>query len=144
MLTRRQFALFAGASMLASPAFAGKPKIISAEEAYAAAKAGEILLLDIRSPGEWKQTGVPEGAMTVTMHNDKFVPTLRRLLAENAQTPIAMICATGGRTEYVTNVLAKNGIDIIDVSEGLEGNRRGKGWKAKGLPLVNWKDAPRP
>jgi len=146
MLNRRLFTAFAAALLcgLSTPALAGNPTILSAEEAHRAALAGEIVLLDIRSPGEWKQTGVPEGAMAVTMHNDQFVPTLRKLLADNPDTPLAMICATGGRTEYVVGILAKNGVNVIDVSEGLEGNRRGKGWKAKGLPLVKAQDAPRP
>ncbi|MGV6812785.1 MAG: rhodanese-like domain-containing protein [Brevirhabdus sp.] len=144
MHSRRQFVLAAACLFLAGPVLAGSPKIISAEDAYAAAKTGEIILLDIRSPGEWKQTGVPEGAMAATMHNDQFVPTLRKLLADNPDTPLAMICATGGRTEYVTGILARNGVDIIDVSEGMEGNRRGKGWVKKGLPLVDWRKAPRP
>lgn len=147
MLTRRQTlaACLPAAFFIAAPsAFAGGPRIMSAEAAHDAALAGEIVLLDIRSPGEWKQTGVPEGAMAVTMHNDQFVPNLRKLLSEHPDTPLAMICATGGRTEYVVGVLAKNGVDVIDVSEGLEGNKRGPGWKAKGLPLVDWRDAPRP
>lgn len=145
MIDRRHLIAAAFALLtMGRAATSGTPQIMSAEAAHTAAMAGEILLLDIRSPGEWKETGVPEGAMAVTMHNDKFVPTLQRLLAENPETPMAMICATGGRTEYVTGILAKNGIDVIDVSEGLEGNRRGPGWKAKGLPLVGWRDAPTP
>lgn len=144
MLTRRHLFAIAAVPLCAGAARAGQPQIISAPEAHKAALSGDILLLDIRSPGEWKETGVPEGAMAVTMHSDQFVVQLRKLLAENPDTPLAMICATGGRTEYVTGILAKNGIDTIDVSEGLEGNKRGPGWKARGLPLVNWRKAPRP
>ena len=36
--------------------------IISADDALRLAESGQIVLVDVRSPQEWRQTGVPSGA----------------------------------------------------------------------------------
>ena len=38
--------------------------LIAADEAYAAAGRGELLIIDVRTPAEWRETGIPEGAKT--------------------------------------------------------------------------------
>jgi hypothetical protein len=48
---------------LSFPASAAEGQI-AADEAYAAAKRGELLIIDVRTPGEWRDTGIPEGAKT--------------------------------------------------------------------------------
>lgn len=120
---------------LASPAIAQTP-IWSVEDAQTAMAQGEVILLDIRSAGEWAETGLAKGALPISMHEDGFIQKLQRVLSLGK--PVAMICATGGRTQYVTTTLAKNGLsDVVDVSEGMMGNSRGAGWIAKGLPVVD-------
>jgi len=115
---------------------------MSAPEALKALDDGQIVLLDIRSPQEWKQTGVARGAFPITMHNQEFSARLSGVIKANPDTPIALICATGGRTAYVTSVLEKNGVSgIIDVSEGMMGNPSGPGWIARKLPIVDAKAA---
>lgn len=115
---------------------------MSAPDALEALGRGEMILLDIRSPTEWQQTGVAQGAAVMTMHDKSFAGNLSALFAAHPQTPIGMICATGGRTEYVVALLRKNGFEnIIDVSEGMMGNARGPGWIARGLPLVTAEEA---
>ncbi len=122
---------------LATPALAQTP-IWSAEETLSAVQNDEVLLLDIRRPNEWEKTGLAEGALPVSMHDPEFGKNLQAILTKFSGKPIAMICATGGRTEYVTGILAKNGLTgVIDVSEGMMGNQRGKGWLAKDLPIVD-------
>jgi rhodanese-related sulfurtransferase len=55
---------------------------------------------------------------------------------------IALICATGGRSAYVVEILGKNGITgVADVSEGMFGNGRAAGWIARGLPVVSVEQA---
>jgi rhodanese-related sulfurtransferase len=77
------------------------------EVAYAAAQAGEIFLIDIRRPDEWLDTRVGEGAIGLDMRDDGFVPMLIALREANPDKPIALICATGMRSGYVTSALAK-------------------------------------
>lgn len=116
--------------------------IWSVEDARAAVADGRAILIDIRSEGEWRDTGVAEGAWPVSMHTPTFGADLQRLIDTRGDRTIALICATGGRTAHVLSVLEANGIDgFVDVSEGMMGSPRGAGWIAKGLPVVTLEEA---
>ena len=129
------------AIVIAAP-LAAEPQIMSAPEAFSALNAGEMVLIDIRSPEEWAQTGVAQGAVALTMHNPDFLKQITTLLNAQKDKTIGLICATGGRTDYVTSFLAKNGFtEVVDVSEGMMGNQRGSGWIALGLPLSTPQEA---
>ena len=56
------------AMLLCCAARAAEPVSLSADRAHRQARDGRILLLDIRTPGEWRKTGVPDGAVALTMH----------------------------------------------------------------------------
>jgi rhodanese-related sulfurtransferase len=59
------------AAMLALPLAAGDGHAgpdLSALDAFAAASAGKVRLIDIRTPQEWRQTGVAPGAGRVDFH----------------------------------------------------------------------------
>ena len=95
-----------------------------------------------RTEEEWKETGVAEGAWPVNMYDREFGKKLSQVLQRNTGKRIGFICAVGGRTGYVTGVLEKNGTrGMIDVSEGMLGSPAGKGWIARGLPIVSAKTA---
>jgi len=127
--------------VIAAPV-AAEPHIMSAPDAFSAVSNGEMILIDIRSPGEWEDTGVAEGAIALTMHSPDFATKISTLLNAQSDMPIGLICATGGRTEYVVSILAENGFpDVIDVSEGMIGNARGAGWIERGLPLISSDEA---
>ncbi len=112
--------------------------ILSAPEALSRLEAGEMVLIDIRSPDEWAETGVAEGAWPVSMHEKDFATRLQEILSAYSPDRIALICATGGRTEYVTKVLRQNGITgVADVSEGMMGNGRGAGWIERGMSVTD-------
>ncbi len=108
---------------------------ITATEAHDQALAGEIILVDVRTPEEWAETGIGEGAIALDMRTDQFVPALVALRKANPDTPIAMICRTGNRSQFVVSALAGQGFPgLVDVSEGMVGGPRGKGWIPTGLP----------
>lgn len=116
--------------------------ILSAPDAHTRNGAQDLVILDIRSREEWAETGVAEGAWPVSMHEADFSQRLQAILAAYPTDQIAMICATGGRTAYVAEILEKNGVSgIADISEGMMGNRRGPGWIARGLPVVSMVEA---
>lgn len=124
---------FAGAGAL----YAEAP-ILDAPSASQRLADGGLVLLDIRSRQEWAETGVATGAWPVSMHEADFAARLQAILTHYKPGQIALICATGGRSSYVTEVLEKNGITgVIDVSEGMMGNGRAPGWIARGLPVSN-------
>lgn len=124
----------AALSLTALPAMAAGAKI-TAPDAYVAAKSGNIILVDIRTPQEWAQTGIAEGAIGLDMTDKSFVESLSKLRNDNPDTPIALICRTGNRSGYVFNALDKQGFpNLMDVSEGMAGGPNGKGWLPRGLP----------
>ncbi len=151
--SRRRALALAGAAMLAA-ALAASPATrlqaqqastpgtapfyqITATEAYEKAQGGEIVLVDIRTPEEWAETGIGEGAIPLDMRADDFVKQLVALRRANPEKPIALICRTGNRSQFVVSALAGQGFPgLVDVSEGMAGGPRGKGWIPTGLPTV--------
>ncbi len=119
---------------IAAPAFAQQQ--IDAPTALSKAQAGELVLIDIRTHGEWKETGIASVATPLSMQEDPFLDGLAKIRAENPGKPIALICATGGRSAWLQAELAKRGLgDTLDVSEGMLGNGQSPGWIARGLPV---------
>ncbi len=113
-----------------------------APRALAAVKAGEMVLLDIRISPEWGDTRVAPGAWPIIMYDPGFGKALQAVLNNNKDMRIGIICATGGRTACVVNILRKNGYsDIVDVGEGMNGYPHGSGWLKRGLPVITSKNA---
>ncbi|MDX2289327.1 MAG: rhodanese-like domain-containing protein [Hyphomicrobiaceae bacterium] len=114
---------------------------ISAAEAHAKASSGAITLIDVRTPDEWKQTGVPASAYTITMHQPgpQFLAQLDAVLGGDRTKPVAVICHTGSRTGALVGPMRQVGFaNVIDVSEGMAGGRNGTGWAKSGLPIRRW------
>ncbi len=109
---------------------------MTARQAHAAAARGELLLLDIRTRSEWKQTGIGASAQPVSMHEPNFLVRLQQLTHGDKSRPVALICAVGGRSKSIQNALARIGYSaVIDVSEGMIGGVHGTGWIKSGLPV---------
>lgn len=112
--------------------------IISAITALKKTETGELLLVDIRSPQEWKETGTGTGANKISMHQPGFIAKLDALTGNDKSKPVAFICATGGRSNWLQGELVKRGYtNILDVSEGMLGSSSGPGWLKRGLPVVH-------
>ena len=112
-------------------------EIMSAAEAHAKAMKGEITLVDVRTPDEWKQTGVPASAHTITMHQagPQFVKELDQVLGGDRTKPLAIICRTGARTTMLQGQLMQIGFtNVLNVAEGMLGGFAGPGWRKTGLP----------
>lgn len=137
MATRRHFLAAAGASL--AFAFAGKAWAagrLSAADAHKQALQGELLLVDIRTHGEWKQTGLGATAKAISMHKPGFVDKLAEAAGQDKSRKIGLICATGGRSRWLQGQLAKFGFtNVVDVSEGMLGSPAGRGWLKAGLPV---------
>lgn len=149
-LTRRAF-LAGGAAALGTGAFfaAGGQNLFYAviTEASAAenldpptahqlAAEGKITLVDIRRPDEWAKTGSGEHAVRLDLRRDDFIAELDKLVGGDRSAPLALICARGVRSARENNKLIAAGFtNVIDVPEGMLGNKRGPGWIKRGLPL---------
>jgi rhodanese-related sulfurtransferase len=117
--------------------FVLKP-IITVGEAHARAQAGEIVLVDIRTPEEWKETGVATSAHAITMHQDprRFTQQVLAALGGDRTRPVALICRTGNRSSNLLAEMRRAGFtNVADVGEGMAGSRHGKGWLKSGLPV---------
>lgn len=141
-LTRRHMTALVAAAVFASamvPAVHASSGIMSAPDALAAADRGEIVLVDIRTRGEWKQSGLAEPALAISMHEAGFVRNLAKALGGDRSRPLALICAVGGRSAHMQRILATAGFtNVIDVSEGMFGSSAGPGWLKRGLPVKTW------
>lgn len=150
MLSRRK-AMFglAGLGVIGAGAYAGpnvfyaaitpdtQAATLTPPEAFEAAAAGDIILIDIRRPDEWAKTGSPQGGHRVDLRDDDFADRLAALADGNKDAPIALICARGVRSARTSNILVEAGFtNIIDVPEGMLGSNAGPGWLNRGLPLV--------
>jgi len=78
-----------------------------------------IPVVDIRTPAEWRETGIVKGASTVMFFDeqgryniDKFLKDLNSVV--DTKKPFAIICRTGSRTAIVGDFLAKQlGYSVI-------------------------------
>lgn len=128
-------------ALLTLPAPVNAAEIIDSKAALARVSAGEVMLLDVRSPEEWRETGLPKGAKAVTIHGPDgmagFVAKAKRVAKDRKDQPIALICARGWRSYRAANALEEAGFtNIINVREGMLGNPfDGPGWLDRKLPV---------
>ncbi len=114
--------------------------VLSAGEARTLAGAGDLLIVDVRSPAEWRRSGVPAGAAAVTIHNrggtSAFVAEVLAAVGGDHDRPVATICATGVRSAAAQRLLEGVGFTrVYNIAEGMGGGRHGAGWLAQGLPV---------
>ena len=83
------------------------------------ARDDSVLLVDIREPEEWQDTGVIDGALLVTYADrDSFLAAVRPQLQEGQS--LALICRSGNRTSRATRqIAAVVDIPVIDVAGGM-------------------------
>lgn len=128
-------------TLLASGAArAASEDTVSADVAFAELQAGDIVLVDIRRPEEWRQTGVAQGAKRINMLHPKglqgFAQELYAAVDQDLSAPIVLICRTGNRTSRLQPILKQAGFtNIRHVPEGMVGSRAGPGWIKRGLPI---------
>jgi rhodanese-related sulfurtransferase len=134
-----QLVILLACLFVTTPVIAGT--VIDSSKALAGVKAGEMTLIDVRSPQEWRETGIPQGAKTVTIHDPKglegFVAAATRAVGGKKDQAIALICARGWRSHKAANALQEAGFtNIINVREGMLGNPLdGPGWLDRKLPV---------
>lgn len=104
------------------------------------------VLVDVRTPGEWRQVGVPDlgalGKEVVLLSwilapgqaNPAFLATLQEQVADQ-DAPLLFLCKSGARSRAAAMAATAAGYKhCYSVAEGFEGMGPGTGWKGKGLP----------
>lgn len=114
--------------------------IVSAEEALSMARSGKLILIDIRTPDEWRQTGIPAGARRANASDPQgpaaFLQEILDIVGDQRTQPIAIICRTGNRTTKARAFLISKGFtEVYNVKEGVAGSEAGNGWFKRGLPV---------
>ncbi len=69
-------------------------------------------MIDVRTPGEWKQTGIVEGSVPIMFFDEKRMPHAEEWMQQaskhiNPDSPVAIICRSGSRSKVVGNFLIK-------------------------------------
>ena len=109
----------------------------SAKEAYDLISVDRARVIDVRTREEWHETGVGAGVWPVSMHEDRFSERLFAARELAGERDIGLICATGGRSSYLLRALLQAGFEgYFDISEGMLGSQKGRGWIESELPLV--------
>jgi len=105
-------------------------------EALSRAAGAEVLLVDIRRPEEWRETGVMPEALLLTFETPE---TFLAALAPHLDgRPVALICRSGNRTAAAAALLAPRlGVPVIDIGGGMlrlmaEGYRPAAPTRARG------------
>ena len=101
----------------------------------------KTVLLDVRTEDEWKTFGKPETkdlgikSFFITISQDaSFLDTVKQTIDKKEQ--VLVMCAAGGRSIIAANLLANEGYNTLNVSDGFSGNGQDPGWKNLGLPSV--------
>ena len=101
----------------------------------------ETVLLDVRTDDEWNTFGKPDTknlgikSFFITISQDpSFVEKVKKKI--NKKNRVLVICAMGSRSIIAANLLANEGYDALNISDGYNGNGQDPGWKNLGLPSV--------
>lgn len=126
------------ALVLAVPAMA--EDVVSPRDALTLAQSSKALLVDVRTPMEWTETGIPAGAATASWGQPNFLQDVLKVAQGDRHAPLVLICRTGNRSGRALALLRDNGFTHVShVAEGMLGSAAGPGWLARGLPVTAWK-----
>ena len=90
---------------------------------------GVYLLIDVRNPNEWQDTGRPAGSIGISLQDDNFLAKIDELVKAHPKKTLAFSCKAGGRSMQASKILLNAGYDnFVNVNGGYQA------WKANGLP----------
>ena len=115
---------------------------LDAGEAHSLSLSHDLIIVDIRRASEWRKTGMPATSHGISLQNflkkvrKDFTKDIMNLVDGDLQRPIALICATGGRSAYASGMLREAGFSqVYNIGEGMLGNGAQPGWVARNLPI---------
>ncbi len=85
----------------------------------------KIPIVDIRTPPEWQETGLIQGAIPIMFFNEQGGYDINAWLKElnekvDTTKPFALICRTGSRTTVLAPFLSeKLGYQVINIKGGM-------------------------
>lgn len=122
----RLLALF---TLGALTACAGDVAQVSPAEAARRVADGKAVLVDVREPNEWADTGVAEPAVLLPMSDFNGEQKLwQPFLEKNRDKELILYCRTGNRSGQVAQKLAAQGQEVANAGGFRD-------WKSAGLPV---------
>ena len=101
----------------------------------------KTVLLDVRTEDEWNTIGKPdtkylgiESVFITISQNASFLDQVKQSIDKKKQ--VLVMCAAGGRSIIAANLLATEGYNSLNISDGFSGNGQDPGWKNLGLPSI--------
>jgi len=85
----------------------------------------KIPIVDIRTPGEWKETGIVKNSIPIMFFNEQGAYDVNAFLTQlNAKVDttkeFAIICRTGSRTAVIADFLSKQlHYKVLNVKDGI-------------------------
>ncbi len=84
-----------------------------------------LKIIDIRTPSEWRETGIVKGSYTLTFFDERgnydtegFLKALNSIVKKDEK--FALICRTGSRTGMISNFLGKKlNYNVINLKGGI-------------------------
>lgn len=95
------------------------------EPASKALLAKHIPIVDIRTPGEWKESGLLKGSIPIMFFDEKGGYNVDRFMMQlkakvDTTKPFALICRTGSRTGMLAPFLSKTfGYTVYNLQGGV-------------------------
>lgn len=130
---------FGAATLIPGMVAAADDANVSDTDAFERQQTNAMIIVDVRTPPEWQQTGIATGALTVDMQDPDFVKKMVQLREANPDKAIGFICASSNRSGQVQKALVQAGFDkVYSVYGGMTGNGQAPGWIADGLPVTPW------
>lgn len=107
---------------------------MSVVEAHSQAAASQILLIDVRTPEEWAETGVPVNAARANFRDPDFLAQVKAMIGEDTSRAVALICRSGNRSGQAAEQLRAAGYaNVFNVTSGVS---MAGGWLEQGLPVA--------
>jgi rhodanese-related sulfurtransferase len=98
-------------------------------EAAKLVTAGSAVLVDVREPAEWAETGVAAPAVLLPKSDfDGAQKQWKEFLEKTGDKQIIVYCRSGNRSGIVAAALAKQGRNVVNAGAF-------KDWQAAGLPV---------
>lgn len=124
---KRLLAILASALVFLSACAADVSRIGPVEAAKLVADGA--ILIDVREPAEWKDTGVAAPALLLAKSDFDGAQTgWKPVLAEAKDKTLVLYCRSGNRSGRVAAALAEQGYKVVNAGAF-------KDWAAAGLPV---------
>ena len=99
----------------------------------------EVPVIDVRTPGEWRTTGIIPGSHLLTFFDERGNYNIDDWLAkltEIAQPDdrIVIVCEVGNRSRMISNFLSSQ-LGYREVHNATQGMQQ---WRNQGLPVQQW------